>query len=81
MDTPIFQNATENKDATIRCEVKGNPEPSVSWYYNGQQIVCKYRCLSSFLMHFPNKRRERSTCVCVSQIKFFYNYFVKGPRR
>lgn len=42
MDTPIFQNATENKDATIRCEVKGNPEPSVSWYYNGQQIICEF---------------------------------------
>lgn len=57
MDTPIFQNATENKDATIRCEVKGNPEPSVSWYYNGQQIICKYTYLLHFFFAFSNGRK------------------------
>jgi Immunoglobulin domain len=42
MDTPPVQSAREDKDATILCEVKGDPEPSVSWYYNGRQIICKY---------------------------------------
>lgn len=59
MDTPIFQNATENKDATIRCEVKGNPEPSVSWYYNGQQIVCKYTYLLHFFFRIFKRKKMR----------------------
>uniref|UniRef100_A0A1S4H1B3 Neural cell adhesion molecule 1 n=1 Tax=Anopheles gambiae TaxID=7165 RepID=A0A1S4H1B3_ANOGA len=37
-DTNTVQTAVEDKDATIRCEVKGHPEPSVSWYFNGQPL-------------------------------------------
>ncbi|XP_052866717.1 neural cell adhesion molecule 2-like [Anopheles cruzii] len=37
-DTSNVQTAVEDKDATIRCEVKGHPEPSVSWYFNGQPL-------------------------------------------
>uniref|UniRef100_A0A182J736 Neural cell adhesion molecule 1 n=2 Tax=Anopheles atroparvus TaxID=41427 RepID=A0A182J736_ANOAO len=37
-DTSTVQTAVEDKDATIRCEVKGHPEPSVSWYFNGQPL-------------------------------------------
>ncbi|XP_049311508.1 neural cell adhesion molecule 1 [Bactrocera dorsalis] len=29
----------EGKDAFIRCEVKGEPQPNVTWYYNGQPII------------------------------------------
>jgi len=40
MDTPIIQSAREGSDDTIRCEVKGDPEPTVMWYFNGQSILC-----------------------------------------
>lgn len=42
MDTPTVQSAREKNDATIRCEVKGDPEPDVSWYFNGQLIIREY---------------------------------------
>lgn len=42
MDTPTVQSAQENNDATIRCEVKGDPEPAVSWYFNGLPIIREY---------------------------------------
>ncbi|XP_059613133.1 neural cell adhesion molecule 1-like [Phlebotomus argentipes] len=38
VDTPIVQLAREHRDATIRCEVKGDPEPLISWDYNGKPI-------------------------------------------
>lgn len=41
MDTPIVQLAREHRDATIRCEIKGDPEPKISWDYNGKAIKCK----------------------------------------
>nr|XP_029728025.1 neogenin-like [Aedes albopictus] len=41
-DTSTVQTATEDKDATIRCEVRGHPEPSVSWYFNGQPLFREY---------------------------------------
>lgn len=53
MDTPTFQNATENKDATIRCEVKGNPDPTVTWYHNGVQIICEYKNFFNNNIFFP----------------------------
>ncbi|XP_063706818.1 neural cell adhesion molecule 2-like [Culicoides brevitarsis] len=39
MDTPTLQNTTENNDVTIRCGVKGIPEPSAAWYYSGKKIL------------------------------------------
>lgn len=42
MDTPIVQSARENSEALITCMVKGDPEPSVSWYYNGQILNGTY---------------------------------------
>lgn len=38
MDTPTVQSARENAEAIISCKVKGDPEPSVSWYFNGQLL-------------------------------------------
>ncbi|XP_055683209.1 neural cell adhesion molecule 1-A-like [Lutzomyia longipalpis] len=38
VDTPIVQLAREHRDATIRCEVKGDPEPVISWDYNGKSL-------------------------------------------
>lgn len=42
-----FENAesvltlNEGHDATIRCEVKGHPEPSIKWFFNGQEMTDK----------------------------------------
>lgn len=38
MDEQVIQSVKENDDAIIKCMVLGDPEPSVSWYYNGQPI-------------------------------------------
>ncbi|XP_053677613.1 neural cell adhesion molecule 2-like [Anopheles nili] len=37
-DTNTVQTAVEDKDATIRCEVKGHPQPTVTWHFNGQPL-------------------------------------------
>ncbi|CAO1325840.1 unnamed protein product, partial [Diamesa serratosioi] len=49
---PNVQTAKEDQDATIKCKVKGVPEPKISWYFNGQQIVNgpKYKKLSDGLL-------------------------------
>lgn len=44
-----IQDAQEEKDATIQCKVKGMPEPKISWYFNGQQIICKCVLINSHL--------------------------------
>lgn len=36
LDTPAIQNASEHQDATIRCEVEGDPEPKVTWQVKGK---------------------------------------------
>lgn len=36
-----MQSVKENEEAFIKCMVTGDPEPSVSWYYNGQPLNCK----------------------------------------
>lgn len=28
----------EGQNATILCEVKGEPQPNITWYFNGQPI-------------------------------------------
>lgn len=38
----------EGKDAFIRCEVKGEPQPNVTWYYNGQPIIVECKLNYSF---------------------------------
>ncbi|XP_055540722.1 neuroglian-like [Wyeomyia smithii] len=52
-DTRTVQTAVEDKDATIRCEVRGHPEPTVSWYFNGQPLFPpngKYTMLADGLL-------------------------------
>lgn len=39
LDEQVIQSVKENEDALIKCMVLGDPEPSVSWYYNGQPLI------------------------------------------
>lgn len=41
VDTPVVQSVKEHTDAFIKCMVTGDPEPDVSWYYNGESLKCK----------------------------------------
>ncbi|XP_065079072.1 neural cell adhesion molecule 2-like [Ochlerotatus camptorhynchus] len=52
-DTNPVQTAVEDMDATIRCEVRGHPEPSVSWDFNGKPLFppnAKYTMLADGLL-------------------------------
>lgn len=42
IDTPTLQNAEEHKEAVVHCRAKGNPQPKINWYFNGQQIDGKF---------------------------------------
>lgn len=37
-DAQTLQSVKEGDDAIIKCTVGGDPEPSISWNYNGQPI-------------------------------------------
>lgn len=34
----------EGQNATILCEVKGEPQPNVTWHFNGQPISVEGEC-------------------------------------
>lgn len=38
VDTPIVQSVKENETAVISCQVDGEPQPIISWLYNGVLI-------------------------------------------
>ncbi|XP_026463472.1 hemicentin-1-like [Ctenocephalides felis] len=67
MDTPNEQYAPENKDATVRCEVRGDPEPKVSWQLNGQQIALpseRYSKLADGLLIKKVTIKDRGFYTC-----------------
>lgn len=41
IDTPTIQSVKENEDASIKCMTTGDPEPTISWYFNGEALNCK----------------------------------------
>lgn len=41
IDTPTVQSVKENEDASIKCMTTGDPEPTISWYFNGGALNCK----------------------------------------
>ncbi|XP_062704961.1 neural cell adhesion molecule 2 [Aedes albopictus] len=66
-DTSTVQTATEDKDATIRCEVRGHPEPSVSWYFNGQPLFppnTKYTALADGLLVKKVSKNDSGEYTC-----------------
>lgn len=38
VDPQNVQSVKENDNAVIKCMVTGDPEPSITWYYNGQPL-------------------------------------------
>lgn len=38
VESPSVQQAREDQVGVIRCKVKGDPTPTISWYYNGEGI-------------------------------------------
>ncbi|XP_058453999.1 neural cell adhesion molecule 2-like [Malaya genurostris] len=66
-DTRTVQTAVEDKDATIRCEVRGHPEPSVSWYFNGQPLFPpngKYTMLADGLLIKRVSKNDSGEYTC-----------------
>lgn len=66
-DTNTVQTAAEDKDATIRCEVRGHPEPSVSWYFNGQPLFPpngKYTMLADGLLIKRVSKNDSGEYTC-----------------
>ncbi|EDS35755.1 conserved hypothetical protein [Culex quinquefasciatus] len=66
-DTRTVQTAIEDKDATIRCEVRGHPEPSVSWSFNGQPLFPpngKYTMLADGLMIKKVTKNDAGEYTC-----------------
>ncbi|XP_055591877.1 neural cell adhesion molecule 2-like [Uranotaenia lowii] len=66
-DTNTVQTAVEDKDATIRCEVRGHPEPSVSWYFNGKPLFPpngKYTMLADGLLIKKVSKMDSGEYTC-----------------
>ncbi|XP_055641302.1 neural cell adhesion molecule 2-like [Toxorhynchites rutilus septentrionalis] len=66
-DTRTMQTAMEDKDATIRCEVRGHPEPTVSWYFNGQPLsppTSKYTMLADGLLIKKVLKKDGGEYTC-----------------
>lgn len=66
-DTNVIQTAVEDRDATIRCEVRGHPEPSVSWYFNGQPLFppnAKYTLLADGLLIKRVSKNDSGEYTC-----------------
>lgn len=63
IDTQVIQSVKENDEAIIKCMVTGDPDPSLSWYYNGLPINRKFysRNFNKYLLH-----RLRKYCECYS---------------
>ena len=76
-EAPVFLNVQneikiiEGQDKIIRCDVKGNPAPEVSWRKNGEQI--NYGIVSrggDNLIHIAKAKVEdagRYTCIAVNR--------------
>lgn len=46
-EAPVMQHPTQFTDALIKCQVSGQPLPSVTWRYRGSRIITG---LCSFLL-------------------------------
>ncbi|XP_049302601.1 neural cell adhesion molecule 1-A [Bactrocera dorsalis] len=66
--TELVQSAGEGRDATVKCFVKGDPRPDVSWLYNGEYIntvnSTKYKKLSDglFIKNVQQSDAGEYTC-------------------
>lgn len=47
----------EYEDVTIRCEVKGHPQPTITWEHNGLSLMEKFD--SKRKVYFNNKKRSK----------------------
>lgn len=59
LDPQNVQSVKENEDAFVKCMVTGDPEPTITWYYNGQPLNGNvYAHINLFPVHsfdwFPN---------------------------
>ncbi|XP_031634905.1 neural cell adhesion molecule 2-like [Contarinia nasturtii] len=67
LDSQNVQSVKENDDAVIKCMVDGDPEPSISWYYNGQPLNLdgnKYRGLADGLLIKEVQKGEEGEYTC-----------------
>lgn len=51
VDPQNVQSVKENDNAVIKCMVTGDPEPTITWYYNGQPLNSNVY-LIKLLYHF-----------------------------
>lgn len=63
VDTPNVQRVKEYEGAVIKCMATGIPEPTISWYYNGQPIDSEFVC-------------EGHQIALIKNIQFFFFFFL-----
>jgi hypothetical protein len=66
VDTATVQTAKEHQSVVVRCEVEGDPEPSVMWTVKGKEPKGKW-CIFAFI-HFSLQFERSLYKVCNKEL-------------
>lgn len=69
-DAPLNQYAKLGSDYKIRCEVRGNPQPSVDWVRNGESLTSNERYIidSSGLLIKNVRESDDGVYICTALV-------------
>lgn len=58
----LIQTTTEEEQVSIKCGFRGRPEPTISWLYNGEELVINGSPVTGiFIDNIFLKRKKRKT--------------------